>query len=82
MVTPETLTKVLTGNSTGLNGGKVLNSSKTSKVFVNFVDHGGPLACLRLHRAVPLRVEGEGRRCAWGGVGATSRALDVGIGPG
>ena len=55
MVTPETFTKVLTGNSTGLNGGKVLNSSKTSKVFVNFVDHGGPLACLRLHRAVPLR---------------------------
>ena len=51
MVTPETFTKVLTG----LNGGKVLNSSKTSKVFVNFVDHGGPLACLRLHRAVPLR---------------------------
>jgi len=41
MVTPDTFTKVLTGDATGLNGGKVLASTATSKVFVNFVDHGG-----------------------------------------
>ncbi|KAL1527885.1 hypothetical protein AB1Y20_009261 [Prymnesium parvum] len=40
-VTPETFTKVLTGDATGLNGGKVLKSTSSSRVFVNFVDHGG-----------------------------------------
>ena len=41
MVTPDTLVKVLTGDSAGLNGGKVLKSGSNSRVFVNFVDHGG-----------------------------------------
>ena len=41
-VTPETFVQVLTGNASGLNGtGKVLKSTKKSRVFVNFVDHGG-----------------------------------------
>lgn len=43
-VTPETFTKVLLGDAAGLAGvgsGKVLKSTKRSRVFVNFVDHGG-----------------------------------------
>jgi legumain len=44
-VTPETFVKVLTGDSTGLKGNngtaKVLASTDKSRVFVNFVDHGG-----------------------------------------
>jgi len=38
-VTPTTFTKVLTGDTSA--GGKVLKSNSNSKVFVNFVDHGG-----------------------------------------
>mmetsp|Transcript_33173 Transcript_33173/g.109656 ORF Transcript_33173/g.109656 Transcript_33173/m.109656 type:complete len:446 (-) Transcript_33173:295-1632(-) len=41
MVTPETFVKVLTGDAAGLDGGKVLQSTKLDRVFVNFVDHGG-----------------------------------------
>lgn len=41
MVTPDTFVKVLTGDSAGLNSGKVLKSTKKDRVFVNFVDHGG-----------------------------------------
>jgi legumain len=37
-VTPTTFTQVLTGDSSA--GGKVLGSTSSSKVFVNFVDHG------------------------------------------
>eukprot|EP00908_Phaeocystis_cordata_P017978 Transcript_29354.p1 GENE.Transcript_29354~~Transcript_29354.p1 ORF type:complete len:480 (+),score=243.02 Transcript_29354:190-1629(+) len=49
-VTPETFVKVLTGDTTGLDDtnstdpnkkAKVLKSTSKSKVFVNFVDHGG-----------------------------------------
>jgi legumain len=43
-VTPDTFVKVLTGDAQGLNGvgtGKVLKSTKKSRVFINFVDHGG-----------------------------------------
>lgn len=41
-VTPDTFTKVLTGVQDGTtNGKKVLKSDSTSRVFVNFVDHGG-----------------------------------------
>eukprot|EP00962_Isochrysis_galbana_P061139 scaffold36277_cov117-Isochrysis_galbana.AAC.2 len=40
-VTPETFTKVLSGDAAGLNGGKVLGSTKSDRVFINFVDHGG-----------------------------------------
>ena len=43
-VTPDTFVKVLTGDEAGLNGvgsGKVLKSTSNSRVFVNFVDHGG-----------------------------------------
>jgi hypothetical protein len=40
-VTPEIFTKVLSGDAAGLNGGKVLASTKSDRVFVNFVDHGG-----------------------------------------
>ena len=40
-VTPTTFTKVLTGDASGLDGGKVLKSTSKSRVFVNFVDHGG-----------------------------------------
>jgi legumain len=38
-VTPEMFTKVLTGDKSA--GGKVLESNSESRVFVNFVDHGG-----------------------------------------
>jgi len=38
-VTPETFVKVLTGDQTA--NGKVLESTEKSRVFVNFVDHGG-----------------------------------------
>jgi len=41
LVTPETFKKVLLGDADGLNGGKVLQSTKNDRVFVNFVDHGG-----------------------------------------
>ena len=44
MVTPETFVKVLTGDAAGLDGGKVLQSTKLDRVFVNFVDHGGSLS--------------------------------------
>ena len=37
-VTPETFTKVLTGDDSA--GGKVLKSGADDRVFVNFVDHG------------------------------------------
>lgn len=44
-VTPDTFVKVLTGDSNGLTNvtgsGKVLQSGSNSRVFVNFVDHGG-----------------------------------------
>jgi legumain len=44
-VTPDTFVKVLTGDAAGLAGvegsGKVLKSTHKSRVFVNFVDHGG-----------------------------------------
>ena len=40
-VTPETFTKVLTGEATNTGSGKVLKSGANDKVFVNFVDHGG-----------------------------------------
>ena len=40
-VTPTTFTKVLTGDASDLDGGKVLKSTANSRVFVNFVDHGG-----------------------------------------
>ena len=41
-VTPTTFTKVLTGDATGLGeNAKVLRSNAQSRVFVNFVDHGG-----------------------------------------
>ena len=43
-VTPDTFVKVLTGDVSGLAGvgnGKVLKSTAKSRVFVNFVDHGG-----------------------------------------
>jgi len=43
-VTPDTFVSVLTGDSAALNGvgsGKVLKSTDKSRVFVNFVDHGG-----------------------------------------
>ena len=39
-VTPEIFTAVLTGDEATA-GGKVLKSTKKSRVFVNFVDHGG-----------------------------------------
>lgn len=43
-VTPENFVNVLTGQETamaGVGSGKVLKSTKKSRVFVNFVDHGG-----------------------------------------
>jgi legumain len=40
-VTPEVFTKVLTGEATNTGSGKVLKSTSSDKVFVNFVDHGG-----------------------------------------
>ncbi|EOD35197.1 asparaginyl endopeptidase [Emiliania huxleyi CCMP1516] len=36
MVTPETFVKVLTGDAAGLDGGKVLQSTKLDRVFLNF----------------------------------------------
>lgn len=41
-VTPENFLAVLQGDDATTMGGKVLKSNKDSKVFVNFVDHGGP----------------------------------------
>jgi len=39
-VTPDTFTKVLTGQATNAGTGKVLRSTANDRVFVNFVDHG------------------------------------------
>lgn len=39
-VTPDTFVNVLLGNSSGLGGRKVLNSTADDRVFVNFIDHG------------------------------------------
>ena len=44
-VTPDTFVSVLTGDASALQGvgtGRVLASGAKDKVFVNFVDHGGP----------------------------------------
>ena len=43
-MTPQNFLNILKGNSSGVTGGngKVLKSTKESKVFVNFADHGGP----------------------------------------
>ncbi|KAG6611764.1 Vacuolar-processing enzyme [Phytophthora cinnamomi] len=61
-VTPETFLNVLTGNSSGAFGKKVLNSTAEDRVFVNFVDHGSrgsvyfphmkPLSAARLKKAM------------------------------
>jgi legumain len=43
-VTPDVFAQVLTGNTTGLSAkgsGRVLQSTESDNVFVNFVDHGG-----------------------------------------
>jgi legumain len=40
-VTPEVFVNVLTGVATNTGSGKVLKSTSSDKVFVNFVDHGG-----------------------------------------
>jgi len=40
-VTPEKFMAVMTGDAETA-GGRVLNTDKTSKVFVNFSDHGAP----------------------------------------
>ncbi|RLN70288.1 hypothetical protein BBJ28_00015432 [Nothophytophthora sp. Chile5] len=39
-VTPDTFVNVMLGNSSGVHGKKVLNSTAEDRVFVNFVDHG------------------------------------------
>lgn len=40
-VTPEKFIAVMTGDAATA-GGKVLNTDKTTKLFVNFSDHGAP----------------------------------------
>jgi len=43
-VTPDNFLNIIKGNKAGVTGGngKVLNSDKNSKVFINFSDHGAP----------------------------------------
>ena len=85
-VTPDTFVKVLTGDTTGLrnttNGeAKVLKSTSKSKVFVNFVDHGGagPRAGSHTRRALLARPLRHARRPFARGQGRTYRS---GIGRG
>ncbi|CEG37453.1 hemoglobinase-type cysteine proteinase [Plasmopara halstedii] len=61
-VTPDTFVNVLTGNSSGAFNKKVLRSTDTDRVFINFIDHGSrgnvyfpnmkPLAASRLKKAM------------------------------